>query len=126
MAVRQSIKSTSNDPSTKAERLPTGYDQPGIPSDFNIPSCGLEDIDKAIFDLFDKEINFLNESIFSILYFLDKRSAFLEPTLEENIYRTFILHNKAALMCSSTILPDPIIDRFFINVKLFLICVIFY
>jgi len=58
MAVRQSIKSTSNDPSTKAERLPTGYDQPGIPSDFNIPSCGLEDIDKAIFDLFDKEINF--------------------------------------------------------------------
>lgn len=58
MSVRQSIKSTSNDPSTKAERLPSGYDQPGIPSEFNLPSCGLEDIDKAIFNLFDKEINF--------------------------------------------------------------------
>ena len=34
---------------------PTGYNEGNIP-DYIIPSCGLEDLDKAVFDLFDKEI----------------------------------------------------------------------
>ena len=32
----------------------SGYD--GLKSDFNIPSCGIEDVDVALFNLFDKEI----------------------------------------------------------------------
>ena len=43
----------------------TGYEGSNIPDDFNIPSCGLEDLDKAIFNLFNKDIplfyNHLNE-----------------------------------------------------------------
>ena len=37
-------------------RLPTGYDGDTIPEDFHIPACGLEDVDKAMFDFFDKTI----------------------------------------------------------------------
>lgn len=33
----------------------SGYDS-GVKSDFSIPSCGLEDVDMALFTLFDKEI----------------------------------------------------------------------
>ena len=39
-----------------AERLPTGYDGDSIPEEFFIPECGLEDVDKAIFDYFDKTL----------------------------------------------------------------------
>ena len=34
--------------------IKSGYD--GVRSDFSIPSCGIEDVDVAIFNLFDKEI----------------------------------------------------------------------
>ena len=41
------------------EQIPTGYDlQNNDPSDFFIPSCGLEDVDTAVHTLFDSEINF--------------------------------------------------------------------
>ena len=33
-----------------------GYEGQNIPDDYIIPSCGLEDVDKAVFDLFDKQI----------------------------------------------------------------------
>ena len=33
-----------------------GYEGQNFPSDYIIPSCGLEDVDKAIFNLFDKQI----------------------------------------------------------------------
>ena len=36
--------------------LPTGYPDAGVTSDFVVPSVGLEDVDSAIFNLFDKEI----------------------------------------------------------------------
>lgn len=36
--------------------LPTGYDATGGPSDLTIPSCGVEDVDVALFTLFDKEV----------------------------------------------------------------------
>lgn len=37
--------------------IPTGYEKSyGTPS-FFIPSCGVEDVDRAVFNLFDKEIN---------------------------------------------------------------------
>lgn len=36
--------------------LPTGYDEKGADIDLFIPPCGIEDVDKAFFDLFEKEI----------------------------------------------------------------------
>lgn len=41
------------------EQVPTGYDTQGNdPSTFYIPSCGIEDVDTAMVNLFDSEINF--------------------------------------------------------------------
>lgn len=37
--------------------LPTGYEKTTDASELTIPSCGLEDVDTAIFSLFDKEIS---------------------------------------------------------------------
>ena len=36
--------------------MPSGYERSAGPVDFNIPSCGVEDVDVAVFNLFDKEI----------------------------------------------------------------------
>ena len=41
------------------EQVPTGYDTQGNdPSSFYIPSCGIEDVDTAMVNLFDTEIKF--------------------------------------------------------------------
>jgi len=40
---------------SKNRYAPTGYEGENIP-DYVIPSCGLEDLDKAVFNLFDKDI----------------------------------------------------------------------
>lgn len=41
------------------EQVPTGYDTQGNdPSTFYIPSCGIEDVDTAMVNLFDNEIKF--------------------------------------------------------------------
>ena len=37
-----------------SERLPTGYDGDNITENFHVPVCGLEQVDKAMFDFFDK------------------------------------------------------------------------
>ena len=58
MTTRQSINDPSKNPTSKQERLPSGLEGQNIPDDFYLPPCGLEDIDKALFDLFDKEIQF--------------------------------------------------------------------
>lgn len=36
--------------------VPTGYEGENTTEDYYIPSCGLEDLDRAIFNLFDKDI----------------------------------------------------------------------
>lgn len=39
---------------------PSGYDGANVPSDgYKIPSCGILDVDRALFDIFDKEIRFV-------------------------------------------------------------------
>ena len=43
------IESTKNS-------LDSGYEGQNFTSDYIIPSCGLEDLDKAVFDLFDRQI----------------------------------------------------------------------
>ena len=42
----------------KNRYAPTGYEGENYTEDFTIPSCGLEDLDKAVFNLFDKQIPF--------------------------------------------------------------------
>jgi hypothetical protein len=39
------------------QRIPTGYEGTNIPDDFSIPECTIEDVDKAVFKLFDKDLN---------------------------------------------------------------------
>ena len=36
--------------------LPSGYDSNNSTPQFYIPPCGIEDVDKAFFDLFEKEL----------------------------------------------------------------------
>jgi hypothetical protein len=41
-----------------ADKIKTGYEGTNVPDDFSIPPVGIEDIDRAIFTLFDKKIAF--------------------------------------------------------------------
>lgn len=41
--------------------LPNGLKGNEIPEDFSIPSCGIEDVDRALFNKFDQEIGFVLE-----------------------------------------------------------------
>ena len=41
-----------------AEGIPPKFEGTNVPSDFQIPSCGIEDIDRAVFQLFDDRLNF--------------------------------------------------------------------
>jgi hypothetical protein len=40
----------------------TGYANPDIPDDFDLPACGIEDVDRAVFNLFNKELPLVYES----------------------------------------------------------------
>jgi hypothetical protein len=41
-----------------ADKIKTGYEGTNVPDDFSIPPVGIEDIDRAIFTLFDKKLAF--------------------------------------------------------------------
>jgi hypothetical protein len=43
------------------EKLPDGLDGQNVPDDFYIPSCGIEDVDRALFGLFNEKIGFTIE-----------------------------------------------------------------
>jgi len=83
------------------DKLPDGLEGTNVPDDFHIPSCGIEDVDRALFDKFDKEIgfaisrkierNFIDEDVPVIMaggerFALVKRK---EPIRDEN--GTFVL-----------------------------------
>jgi hypothetical protein len=48
--------STKFDIDNKNRYAPTGYEGENYTEDYVIPSCGVEDLDRAVFDLFDKQI----------------------------------------------------------------------
>jgi len=48
----------SDNPYDVTEKLPDGYEGQNVPEDYYLPSCGLADIDRALFNLFDKKIGF--------------------------------------------------------------------
>lgn len=39
-----------------------GYEGTNVPDDFKVPSCGLEDVDRAIFDLFNRDLPLIYET----------------------------------------------------------------
>jgi hypothetical protein len=49
-------------PETDSSSIPTGYEGNNIPDDFSVPSCTVEDVDRALFNLFDKDIPFFYKS----------------------------------------------------------------
>jgi hypothetical protein len=54
---------SSDNPHDVTERLPSGLEGQNVPDDFSIPSCGIEDVDRSVFNLFDKVIKFHYTSI---------------------------------------------------------------
>ena len=38
--------------------ISTGLEGVDIPENFDMPSCGIEDVDRAMFDLFNKDLPF--------------------------------------------------------------------
>ena len=45
----------------KDQAIPPKFDGENIPDDFSIPPCGIEDMDKALFNLFNDRIHFTIE-----------------------------------------------------------------
>lgn len=58
MSTRDSIKDPNINPASVQDRIKSGLEGQNIPADFYLPPCGLEDIDRALFNLFDKELQF--------------------------------------------------------------------
>ena len=48
----------SKAPKPKGNKIISDFDGNNSPEDFTIPSIGIEDIDRAIFELFDKKLSF--------------------------------------------------------------------
>ena len=44
--------------STKGEKIINKFEGDNPPENFNLPSIGIEDIDRAVFNLFDSKLNF--------------------------------------------------------------------
>ena len=44
---------------TDQNSVPTGYEGDNVPEDFSLPACTIEDVDRALFTLFDTEIPFM-------------------------------------------------------------------
>lgn len=42
----------------REEKLNKGYEGFNVPNNFSFPSCGIEDVDRALFELFDKRLAF--------------------------------------------------------------------
>lgn len=59
MTIRQNIPK----PEIGTEQLPNGYSGSDQPSDFQIPSCGIADVDESVFRLFDEELGFSSQKI---------------------------------------------------------------
>ena len=62
MAGRKGIKAPPKNGFISPSRLKSGYEGMNIPEDFHIPACGISDVDRAVFNLFDKDINFVVEN----------------------------------------------------------------
>ena len=78
--------------------IPGGYEGDNVPEDFEIPSCSLEDVDKALFDLFNEEMP---------LYYNFKKTSRRIPVIFATGERFAILRRRRPLRdkAGSLILP---------------------
>ena len=58
MSTRDSIKDPNINPASVQDRIKYGLEGQNIPADFYLPPGGLEDIDRALFNLYDKDLQF--------------------------------------------------------------------
>ncbi len=72
-----------------------------IPDDFELPSCGIEDIDRAMFKLFDKELP---------LFHVQKGKNEKIPVIFATGERAFILKRKKPLTDKSGVLILPLVS----------------
>ena len=83
--------------------VPSGYDGARTPEDgFKIPSCGILDVDKALFDLMDKEIRFVVSGG-------DSKEATKVPILFAAGEKAFMLKRGRAIRDESSALILPLI-----------------
>ena len=83
------------------EKIFTDFDGTNVPEDFNFPSIEIEDIDRAVFDLFDKEINFEIE---------EKGSARKVPVIFASGERFALTRRKNAIRDKNNALILPLIS----------------
>ena len=86
---------------TKPIGTVTGYEPYDIPDDFSIPHCGFEDIDRAVFQLFENELEFqqkIGDDIKKV------------PVIYATGERAFFLRRKEPLRDKSGMLILPLIS----------------
>ena len=90
--------STRYQKTSKPNEIPGGYEGDNVPEDFEIPSCSLEDVDKALFDLFNEEMP---------LYYKFKKTSRRIPVIFATGERFAILRRRRPLRdkAGSLILP---------------------
>ena len=86
---------------TDSSSIPTGYEGNNIPDDFVVPSCTVEDVDRALFNLFDKDIPF---------YYKTKKEMKRIPVIFATGERFAVLRRKKPLRDNSGALILPLIS----------------
>jgi len=81
--------------------IPTGYEGSNVPDDFSLPSCTIEDVDRALFNLFNEELPFF--------YKLEKETRRI-PVIFATGERFAILRRKRPLRDNSGALILPLIS----------------
>ena len=81
--------------------VPTGYEGENTTEDYFIPSCGLEDLDRAIFNLFDKDIP---------LYYMHANQQRKVPVIFATGERFAVLRRKEPLTDKNNAIILPLIS----------------
>ena len=86
---------------TDSSSIPLGYEGSNIPDDFIVPSCTVEDVDRALFNLFDKDIPF---------YYKNKKETKRIPVIFATGERFSVLRRKRPLRDNTGALILPLIS----------------
>lgn len=120
--------STKFDIDNKNRYAPTGYEGENYTEDYVIPSCGVEDLDRAVFDLFDKQIPLYydlhgEKKRVPVIFATGERFALLrrkKPILDRNgalilplvsVTRSSIENNPAKGIANNQMFPHVITKR---------------
>jgi hypothetical protein len=102
MAKNRNIQETplTSNPHNISSRLPSGYEGQNV-SEFSMPTCGIEDVDRSVYELFNSQIGFVyktsNQNIAQI------------PVIFAGAERFAILKSKKAIRDKNGVLILPLI-----------------